>query len=216
MTHPILGAYHRRLKHLDFTRKRMESLHGDGHVTLRDISSVYEALFLRAVVAFELYCETLFYNIMTGGIRYSERKAKCKLIGVSAKTLRAILLQEKKYLDWLPYDNTINRAKLYIHNPKGDDKIGRPFVELDAGEKSQLSSIYRIRNAIAHSSTHALAEFTNKVIGNRPLPPQERTPCGFLRSLASATPRQTQFEVWMAALGSIATSILGTPIPGQQ
>jgi hypothetical protein len=194
----------------------MESLHGDRHIKLRDISSVYEALFLRAVVGFELYCETLFYDILTGNIRYSGKKAKCRLTGISVKALRAILLQGKNYVDWLPYDSTLRRAQLYIHSPKGDDKIGRPFVELDSNEKSQLFSIVKIRNAIAHSSEHALCEFAEKVIGNRPLQPQERTPCGFLRSLASATPRQTQFEVWVAALGSIATSVLGTPIRGQE
>jgi hypothetical protein len=76
----------------------------------------------------------------------------------SDEALMDILLRGDKYLLWLPYSNTVDRAKLYL-------KDGRPFTEIDNGDRSIMKTISTIRNAIAHTGPHATGEF-EKVISS--------------------------------------------------
>ncbi len=190
----------------------MEVLFDGGKNNLRDISSVYESLFLRAIVGLEQYLENLFVAILSGSIIYSPRKIICKMSCESGDALREILLQGQNYLDWLPYNRTEDRATLYLANRGTTEDCGRPFVELDDGEKSQLKTMVTIRNAIAHTSSHAMNEFLRKVVGSQALLPREKKPAGYLRSLVTVTPRQTRMEAYMGKLGSIAVKILGRPL----
>lgn len=114
--------------------------------------------------------------------------------------LMEILLQHNKYLNWLPFDRVEERARLYL-------KDGRPFTRISSGDKAMITTITIIRNAIAHKSPHALVEFERKVMGVKTLLPRERTPGGYLRSSASATPPVNQFEVYIGELGRIASSL---------
>jgi hypothetical protein len=116
----------------------------------------------------------------------------------SNTALLEILHQGDKYLVWLPFGNTEARAKLYL-------KDGRPFSELTDGDKSMIKTITTIRNAIAHKSPHALAEFQRTVIGSLALLRFERSPAGFLRSQVRAGPAQNRFEVYAAELGRVAS-----------
>jgi hypothetical protein len=206
MPHSILTDFHRRLASLNHTRMRMESLYSRGDILLRDVSTVYESLFLRAVVGFEQFCEVLFLEILKGRIRYSGSRVVPRITHNSVGAMREVLLQGKPYLDWLPYESTEKRAKWYLNG-------GRPFTNLDDAERSTIKTIQTIRNAIAHSSDHALRKFRQSVIGNQSLLPRERTPAGFLRSQLTNAPMQRRIEVYVAELGSIAAKICGNPIP---
>lgn len=106
-----------------------------------------------------------------------------------------ILLQGGTYMSWLPFEHTERRAKLYL-------KDGRPFSDLGMGDRSQLKTISIIRNAIAHKSPYAIAQFNKIAIGSTPLLQKERNPAGFLRSRIA--PNQTRFEVHMAQLAKCA------------
>ena len=60
-----------------------------------------------------------------------------------------ILLQGDAYMAWLPFSHTERRATI-------DLKDGRPFFELNDGDKSMITVITIIRHAIAHRSPHAM------------------------------------------------------------
>jgi hypothetical protein len=115
----------------------------------------------------------------------------------SREALMQILLQGNAFMNWLPFTNTEKRANLYLRD-------GRPFTELDNGDKSQLRTITVIRNAIAHKSPHALSEFERTVTSSAPLLQNERSPAGYLRSRITSGPAQSRFEVYMGQLGKCA------------
>ena len=98
----------------------MESLYSEGRITRRDLESVYEALFLRAVTSFEGFIEELFIDILRGRVRYSRKRVRVRMTAKSQGALMEILLQEDKYMQWLPFNHTESRARLYLNG-------GRPF-----------------------------------------------------------------------------------------
>jgi hypothetical protein len=190
-----LEAFLAVLEKVERTRLRMESLRASGRIALRDLHSVYEALFLRSVTGFEVFLESLFLAIMRQKAAYPKSRVSLRMTPANDKALMEILLQNQPYLQWLPYHHTETRAKLYLAG-------GKPFSELTGGDKSMIKTITTIRNAIAHSSPFAKAEFERIVIGSRALLRGERTPAGFLGT--NVNPAQKRFETYMIELSRIA------------
>src|ERR1035441_8176133 len=180
----------------------MERLYRTDRIALRDLHSVYEALFIRAVTSFEVFLQEQFVSVMNGKAAYKKvRGVSARMITDSADALTDILLQGRPFLTWLPYEeHTHKRALLYL-------KDGRPFSDIQKPERETMERITIIRNAIAHQSDHAIKKFNDKIVGTLPLLPQEKKPAGFLRSILRAAPRQTRFEFYVTELGRIATSI---------
>lgn len=176
----------------------MERLYDQGIIVTRDIESMYEALFLRAVTSFEIFLQDLLVAILKEKVRYRRGRVSIRMKVASNDALMEILLQGGKYLTWLPFNNTEDRAKLYLRD-------GKPFTEFTDGDKSMINTITTIRHAIAHKSPHAKNQFQTTVIGSRLLLPRERSPAGFLRSPVRHTPTQNQFEVYTAELGRLAS-----------
>ncbi len=193
-----LDEFRRVLERLDYTRSRMEALHSEGRITLTDLHSVYEALFLRAVTGFEVFIESLFVSILDGSAKYPKRRVAVRMTVSSNRALKDILLQGRDYLDWIPISRTIERAGIYLNG-------GRPFSEITDGDRSAIKTITLIRHAIAHQGAHAKKVFRDKVIGSRALLPVEKRPAGFLRS--QANPNQRRFEVYIIQLGRIALEL---------
>ena len=115
---------------------------------------------------------------------------------------RNILLIGKNYLEWLPYENTLERAKVFFQD-------GMPFTLLDDQNRSNLSRYVYIRNVIAHRSEYAVSKFIKHIIGDSKLPPRERTPVGFLRGNFRSAPSQTRYELFVQELKSISLIICG-------
>lgn len=199
MPSPALNDLIRSLQRLDYTRNRMEALYQGGKIPLRDLHSVYEALFIRAVTSFEVFLQEQFLAILKGTVKYKQnRRVVVRMTATPSSAAMHILLQGRGYMTWLPYDSTEQRAQVYL-------KDGRPFSDVGTADKGAMNSITTIRNAIAHQSLHALKQFQDKVIGNLPLLRGERNPAGFLRS--QLRPGQSRFEFYVAELGRIATAI---------
>jgi hypothetical protein len=208
----VLSRLRTRIERLDVIRNRMESLLRRNKITSKDVESVYESLFMRAVVAFETFLEELFFAIAHGKIKYSSRKITCKLSGISEDVIQDIVHQGKSYVNWIPYESTKQRVLLYMRivGSKAND-CGRPFLELKKPQTDSLGNIVIIRNALAHSSNHAMNEYKSKIIGNRPLLPAEKSPAGYLR-VKDAASGQTRFEGYVTELISIAALIYGSPM----
>lgn len=195
----IALAYQKRIARLDHTRRRMERLFSKRRVTLTDISSVYEALFLKAVTLLESFLEELFFAVLHGKCSLGSHRARpCVHAPTRKKQMTTIIFGRDKYLDWIPYQKTLDRAKLYLVK-------GRPFSNLPDQLKSDIKQISLIRHAIAHRSAHSQSEFRNTLIGNAPLRAREKTPSGFLRS--RITSANNRFQVYMGKIVDIISSL---------
>lgn len=62
---------------------------------------------------------------------------------VSPSVARENLYAGRSYVDLLPFDNALRKAEIFFRG-------GRPFSELQAAEKRDLSFAYAIRNCVAH------------------------------------------------------------------
>ncbi len=180
----------------------MELLHAEKRIRQRDLDSVYEALFLRGITSFEVLLDELFFDILLKRKRYpAARNVKLRMTTTSPDALNEIVLQgHRKYLNWLPFRETKDRAKLYLEE-------GRPFTELDGGDENVISTVATIRNAVAHKSAYALGEFRRTVIGQQNLLRSERTPAGFLRSQIQANPKRVRFQTYIGEMARIAAKL---------
>jgi len=178
----------------------MEFLYSTKNIVLRDLDTVYEALFLRTVTGFEVFIEEHFIAIVSGREKLGKRRVSVRMNATSAGALMDILLQGDAYMTWLPFAKTEKRAQIYL-------KDGKPFSELSDGDRSMIRSITIIRNAIAHRSSHAAQEFSRVVIGSQHLLPTEKTPAGFLRSQVRTGPTRNRFEIYAGELARIAMAL---------
>ncbi len=112
-----------------------------------------------------------------------------------------IILSGRPYIDWLPYENLEERAKIFFKN-------GVPFAVIDSTDKDVLTQITTIRNAIAHKSPFSQNKFKIRIIDNtRGLPPENSSPPGYLRYVFRTVPNQTKFENYMVELAAIANKV---------
>lgn len=192
MKRDLVTNYQRSLYLADLTRQRVEKLYSKQKLRERDVLAVYEGLFLRAVVGFEDLIEKAFFAILEGN---TPKPAWKPLISGQKKSLRECVLNAKNYLDWLPYERTLERASIFL-------KSGKPFTLLDKNEKTKIQHVLLIRHAIAHQSTSALKKFHSVVVGSTSLPAKERYPARFLRGYSHSTIRR--YEVYVQSLGGIA------------
>lgn len=205
MSRTPFSQFSGRIRRLERTRSRIEKAASHEFVKRADVELLYESLLLRGITHFEAFLEDLFCAILLGKAGYPQSRAKVLVPFANARNLYRIVWRNEKYLDWLPYDKTCERAKTYLLG-------GRPFTLLTDGERSRLKNLHLIRNAIAHRSQHARHEFVRVVIANQQLPPRERTPGSYLRSVHRFDPRATRFEQAMVDLKEICHRLMpGSP-----
>ena len=174
-----------RLGATEATRRKVEFLVASNSMTRREAERVYEGLFMRAITTFEAFLEELFYMAVLGKSGHSKDRAFPRAKFQSRAVLSEFILGGRDYVDWLPYPATEVRASVYLRK-------GRPFSELNEGQKSKLKQWHLTRNAIAHPGRFAQEQFRYKVIGEMTLLPHEKTPAGFLRSMLQ--PNLRRFE----------------------
>jgi hypothetical protein len=116
MSSAPLDGLLKNLRRLDYTRGRMERLYRTDQIALRDLHSVYEALFIRAVTSFEVFLQDQFLEILEGKARYTRaRGISVRMTAVSSSAITDIMLQGRAYVTWLPYDETNKRALIYLN-----------------------------------------------------------------------------------------------------
>ena len=192
-----------RLRAIEYSRARIEALTARDLLSKRATLHMYEGLFLSSHVAFEGFLEELFIGLLVDGLGViSSRSVVSPLVIVrSFNTARRLLYSSRKaYVDWLPYDNTLELAHKYF-------KGGRPFSELSDAQKQHMQKCHSIRNVIAHESKDSKKKYEKRVLGTTPLPPHEMTPAGYLRGLYRITPTQTRYENYMSQLLLIARDL---------
>lgn len=194
----IANEFITHLTKLEATRVKMENLLDNKAIDLDDIEQVYSGLYLDIFTSFEGLLEDLFFGLLLGEFETLSPDIACKVTSHSGPVARDLLHIGRSYLDWLPYDNTLNRANICFQN-------GIPFTRLDDGNKSNLQRYYRIRNAIAHKSKFSQKKFEDDVIGSSIVTIRERKPAGYLRGIFRTT--QTRYQAISSELEAIALKI---------
>lgn len=191
----------RKYRALDLTRKRVDSLHANGQIVLRDKKQFYEGLFLKMHVLFETFLEDLFYGLLVENSAILTPNNIRPRVSVRSHVIARELVQAgKDYMDWIPYERTMDAAKIYFRG-------GVPFCQLSHAERTDIYKSHVIRNVIAHESRHSLKKFEKHLIGTTVLPVSERTPAGYLMGIFATSPNQTRYELYAAKLKNIAIKL---------
>ena len=188
------------LGYIEQTRSKAERLFQEGYLVRRDIELVYAGLYLDAMTSFENFIEDLFIRLLVGTTTHPCRSVVPKIVFKSTVICRNVVYGGRPYVDWFPYKQTQDRAEMFFQK-------GLPFTALNNSDKSRLTQMLCIRNAIAHKSRHAVTRFNRVVINERPLLSQEKTPVGYLRTNYTTSPPQTQYEVIRSNIVAIAQEL---------
>ncbi len=187
-----------RLTTLEKSRARVDVLASQRRLSQRATGHMYEGLFLNAHRAFESFLEELFLGLLVDGQGFSSPGVTPLITVRSHRVARKIVAGRRaKYVDWLPYDRTVDLAKLFFRG-------GRPFSSLRDTLRDQIASTVVLRNAIAHRSRHSQDRFRAEFLDNVSLPPRQRTPAGYLRDVHAVSPSQTRYELMIAQLQQAA------------
>jgi hypothetical protein len=187
----LATAYCTLVEALDQDRSRFEMLAQSGHLKAEDIRLIYESLFLRYYIEFELVIEELFVQLMCRKVRCST-SVQPRFQVTTPDNLLPVLSVGRGYVKWLPYDATIALSAACMQSRE-------PFSRLTQPDTKLLENMACIRNAIAHRSRQAMNQFQNKILGGGNYKPHERLPGGFLRTTVSQD-EQTQWEQYASHL----------------
>jgi hypothetical protein len=190
------------LKSTNYTRAKSEALFSFKRIVKRDVSLIYSGLFIDAVTSFEQFIEKLFVGLLVGRISHSLRVkplAKFK----SSKICKEIICNERPYVDWLPYDKTLKKAKIYFED-------GEPFSLVDSSYIKKLRDMSIIRNSLAHKSEFAQSKFINIIKSVPYLTTEEKRPIGFLRGAHISSPViVSRYEGYMGTLLGVSKRLVG-------
>ena len=192
--------YTAHLRYLDITREKMERLFTNGVIVRRDIEQVYVGLYMDCMTSLETVFEDLFVGLLSGRYFVSSRSNIALITFRNRRAVRPMVYGGRRYVDWIPYDQTIDRAKIFFQN-------GEPFTNLNAAQRQFIEQCALVRNALAHKSMHAKRRFENGVLGNQQLTPRERTPAGYLRGTFRVAPTQTRYEHFTMSMAAIAQTL---------
>lgn len=191
----------KKYRALDLTRKRVDRLFNSNQIALRDKKQFYEGLYLKTHVLFETFLEELFYGLLVENSSIETPNTIVTRVSIKSHVIARDLVQAgKDYIDWIPYERTMDAAKLYFRN-------GNPFCGLNQNEKDDIYKSHVMRNVIAHESRHSLRKFEQHLIGATALPTSERKPAGYLMGIYATHPDQTRYELYAAKLRNIAIKL---------
>ena len=161
----------KRAKSLDLHLKKLENRNLKSSFTRAEIEKTYAGNLLLFYAFLERSLERLFVGLLCNGFISGHSNIRPLVQVKSYKVAHSIIRGSRPYADWLPYQHTQERAKAFFSS-------GKPFTTL---EPNQFEDLRIIRNAIAHQSSSAKNRFETRIIGDRPLPPEQRRPAGYLR-----------------------------------
>jgi hypothetical protein len=142
---------------------------------------------LRAVEYLEQSLARLFIGLVNERLKASGVVVRVR-IG-SPVVAREVILAGRRYVDWLPYELTKERAAAYLRG-------GLPFTRLSSVQEETFERMRIIRNAVARGGDHAMRVFVNRVTSGSALPPSQLIPAGYLRGQHS--PNQSRFNYLLA------------------
>lgn len=189
-------ALARRYRQLDGSRRRIEELFAKKEISRRAVEHMYEGLFLNVHRAFEAFMEDLFIGLLVdgAGLTSARRDIYARVTVKSNSVARELIVGRRgRYVDWLPYEKTLELAKLFFRG-------GRPFSDLPDNHIQQIAHSVVLRNAIAHTGRYSQDRFHKIIVNSVNLPLGHRSPAGYLRDVYAKNPLQTRYELITAQL----------------
>ena len=165
----------------------MTRLHLAKRLGERELASLYEALFLQSVVAFELMIEDIFLGLVTGQIIH-QRPAKPLVTFPNLPAARKIVMRDR-YLNWLPYENLKKISEIYFVPDKN------PFSGCPIPHTQEMRKAYLIRNYIAHKSEYARHIFETEVVSPILLHPRQKNLLGYFRFIHSKKVNKFEYHI---------------------
>ena len=151
----------------------VEDAYDNGLMGLGAVEVGYCGALLNWTTAVERSLERLFFGYMTGRYLLNGRNVSKVSIGSNA-VAQNVIRNGRAYVDWLPFDRTESRARIYLLS-------GRPFTSLDGLTRKSLDELQILRNLVAHDSHHARKRFAQVCLESRAIRDSERRAGGFLR-----------------------------------
>ena len=164
---------------------RLERLHDERRLYDVDLHRAYAGAWISFTAFCEQSIERLFLGLLTGALEISRAAVSPRTVVRSPVVARDIVYAGRPYVDWLPYERTIERAEAFLLH-------GRPFTELSNDEEAKLAGLGVLRNALAHESRYAVGRFEKRFVVGRKLPPYQKKPAGYLRGMHDK--KRTRFE----------------------
>ena len=197
--HGAFGAYFRRTTDIQKTLRNVARAHSKGVLVKRDLTEVYEGLFLQSVVGFELLVEDVFLRLLAGQLSHA-RATKPVVVFPNVPAARKIVTRDR-YQDWLPYNKLKELSQIYFMDGKN------PFDACPSRHSNEIQKACYIRNYIAHKSDYAKRIFDKKVVAPTSLPRGQRNLLGYFRfPHASAV---TKFDYHLGELVNAARWLCG-------
>lgn len=161
-TGTIATDYSTKIAGLKGILQDSENAYSRQHLQVASYHSVVELAHLQAVSLFETFLEELFIDCMLGS------SGQPGVAGALAPTSRAEVelmiyaegRRRQKYLSWLPFGETLDRATAYLVD-------GQPFSRLKyrPTELGAMTEAVTVRNAVAHASGHAFEQLKSLATG---------------------------------------------------
>lgn len=193
-------------QHIEKVRANYTSLHSSKSMKPTEFSYAYQGLYLILIRKFENYLEDSFFHYASGGscppriINGSTRRIKILTKETRRENLRSLLLGDKKFLDFLPFELTEKCAKVVFD-------AGFPFTILPRPDKEVIQRCLAIRNLIAHDSIEAKKRFRTLAIVDQSLSGRNKNVMGYLTFPVSTV--SIMFTVDISELIRIARAIAG-------
>lgn len=119
-----------------------------------------QGLYLVGVRSFESFLEEQILALASGKIQWVSRRLangtrirwSQRLSKTRAKIVKSIILRDRDYIDYLPYERNMEISEMLFHG-------GRPFTHLEQPYRVSLVPCQRVRNYIAHESEFAYEKF---------------------------------------------------------
>jgi hypothetical protein len=195
-----LNDFRKEIRRIESFRVTAEALFSTNHITQKHLEYVYDVSFLSLFIGFENFFENALLNMMCGNHVPAGIQFKVRITFRSPAVAREALYDGRNYTDLLPVKNLVRKASIYLTG-------GRPFSSITSAERSDLEFFVSTRNLIAHKSKGAEKTFQRQLQTRALLPPSQRTPARYLRSLFAAN--TTRFEHEMGTMLALATRMWG-------
>ena len=116
----------------------------------------------------------VFMGLLMGRLQTSRRGVRSLVLIQSDVVGRRVVRRDRRYVDWLPYRLTRDRAEAFFAS-------GEPFASLTDSQAQPFERVRIVRNALAHGGEHAMRQFRKTFTDGLALPAEQRRPAGYLR-----------------------------------
>jgi hypothetical protein len=156
-------------------------------ISRADLNQVYGGAFNSFFAFLEQSIEELFLGALTGRFLYGRADVQPLASFRTVTVARQVVYgPNRRYADWLPWDLTKSRATIFFAR-------GTPFADLPPDDVARLNRLTVVRNALSHQSRYALSRFTEQFVNGKVLPPDQRSPAGYLSGRHAAGQSRLDF-----------------------